>query len=84
MNPTVISALIGAAVSLIVCVITNHSSNEKTRALLEYRLTELEKKMDKHNNMISRTYALETATELQEEKIKVINHRIDDLERSKA
>lgn len=84
MNPTVLSALIGAAVSLIVCVITNHSSNEKTRALLEYRLLELEKKVDKHNNLIERTYVLEKSNEIQDEKIKVINHRIDDLERSRV
>lgn len=82
MNPTIISALIGAAVSLIVCVITNHSSNEKTRALIEYRLKELEKKVDKHNEVITRTFNLEKANELQEEKIKVINHRLEDLERS--
>ena len=84
MNPTVLSAMISAAVTLIVCVITNHSSNEKTRALIEYRLMELEKKVDKHNGVIERTYNLEKSNEVQEEKIKVINHRIDDLVRSKA
>ena len=84
MNPTILSAMISAAVTLIVCVITNHSSNEKTRALIEYRLMELEKKVDKHNGVIERTYNLEKSNEVQEEKSKVINHRIDDLERSKA
>lgn len=84
MNPTIISALIGAAVSLIVCVITNHSSNEKTRALIEYRMLQLEKKQDKHNQLIERVFRLEENTALQEEKIKVANHRIDDLERKSA
>lgn len=84
MNPTIISALIGAAVSLIVCVITNHSSNEKTRALIEYRMLQLEKKQDKHNQLIERVFRLEENTALQEEKIKVANHRIDDLERRTA
>lgn len=82
MNPTVISAAISAAVTLIVCVISNKSSNDKMRALIEYRLCELEKKVDKHNNLIERTYNLEKSNELQEEKIKVINHRLEDLERS--
>ncbi len=36
--------------------------------------------MQEHNNLIERTYKLEERTELQEEKIKVANHRIDDLE----
>ena len=84
MNPTVISALIGAAVSLIVCVISNHSSNEKTRALIEYRMLQLEKKQDKHNQLIERVFRLEENTALQEEKIKVANHRIEDLERRTA
>lgn len=39
-----------------------------------YRLEQLEKKVDKHNSVIERTYILE-------EKMKVANHRISDLER---
>ena len=37
--------------------------------------------MKKYNNLIERTFNLEKSAELQEEKIKVANHRIDDLER---
>ena len=48
--------------------------------LTQYRLEQLEKKVEAHNNLIERTYKLEERTELQEEKIKVANHRIDDLE----
>lgn len=49
--------------------------------LTAYRIEQLEKKQDKHNAVIERTYRLEEAVALQEEKIKVANHRIDDLER---
>ncbi len=49
--------------------------------LTQYRLEQLEKKVQAHNSLIERTYRLEERTELQEEKIKVANHRIDDLER---
>ena len=49
--------------------------------LTQYRLEELEKKVQAHNSLIERTYRLEERTELQEEKIQVANHRIDDLER---
>ena len=38
--------------------------------------------MDKHNNVIERTYKLEELTAVQEEQIKVANHRIEDLERA--
>lgn len=55
MSATIISSLISAAVTLIVCLITQN----KTKALIAYRLEELEKKQDKHNSVIERTYKLE-------------------------
>lgn len=48
--------------------------------LSNYRIEQLEKKVDKHNNLIERTYHLEEQSILQDEKIRVINHRINDLE----
>ena len=48
--------------------------------LTQYRLEQLEKRVQAHNSLIERTYRLEERTELQEEKIKVANHRIEDLE----
>ena len=50
--------------------------------LTQYRLEQLEKKVQAHNSLIERTYRLAERTELQEEKIKVANHRIDDLEKA--
>lgn len=44
--------------------------------LTNYRIEQLEKKVDKHNSLIERIYILE-------EKIKVANHRIGDLENLK-
>lgn len=41
--------------------------------LTNHRISQLEKKVDKHNTIIERTYILE-------EKVKVANHRIEDLE----
>ena len=48
--------------------------------LTQYRLEQLEHKVEVHNKVIDRVYKLEERTELQEEKIKVANHRISDLE----
>ena len=48
--------------------------------LMSYRIEQLEKKVEKHNNLIERTYKLEEKTTLQDEQIKVANHRIADLE----
>ena len=74
---TIISACISAGVTLIICLIQQN----KTRALMEYKLDELTKRVDKHNNTVERTYRLEEQVALQEEKMKVANHRIEDLER---
>ena len=76
----IISSTISAAVTLIVCLISNHSQNEKTRALMEYKLEYLTKRVDKHNNTIERTYNLEQRMAVSEEQIRVANHRIADLE----
>lgn len=62
--------------------------------LTTYRIEQLEKKVEKHNTVIERTYALERRADSLEaalhnhedlycEKIKVANHRLDDLERDK-
>lgn len=50
--------------------------------MVEYKLSELAKHVEKHNSVIERTYELEKRTELQEEKIRVANHRIEDLEKA--
>ena len=79
---TIIAASITGLITLAVCMVNNHYQNNSTRNLIEYRLRKLEEKVDKHNNVIDRTYKLEELTALQEEKIKVANHRIDDLEKA--
>ena len=47
-----------------------------------YRIKQLEKKVDKHNNLIERTYAIEQHNAVVDEEIKVANHRIEDLEKN--
>lgn len=56
---TLVSAVISAAATLAVCLITNNAQQAKTRALIEYQLTELTKRVDRHNNVIERTFILE-------------------------
>ena len=72
----IIVALIGLAGSAIGSIIGVIASARLT----SYRLEQLEKKVEVHNQVIDRVYKLEERTELQEEKIKVSNHRIEDLE----
>ena len=49
--------------------------------LTNYRIEQLEKKVDKHNTVIERTFKLEESQAVLQEQIKVANHRIEDLER---
>ena len=48
--------------------------------LSNYRIEQLEKKVEKHNHVIERVYELERRDAVVEEEIKVANHRICDLE----
>ena len=48
--------------------------------LMNYRIEQLEKKVDKHNHVIERVYALEKDKAVFAEEMKVANHRIEDLE----
>ena len=48
--------------------------------LTNYRIEQLEKKVEKHNQVIDRVYKLEQRDAVIEEDIKVANHRIEDLE----
>lgn len=48
--------------------------------LINWRLKQLEKKVEKHNNLVERQYKIEEIQAVLAEQIKVVNHRIDDLE----
>jgi len=70
-------SIIVALLSLAGTLAGSYFAQRRTTALISYRLEQLEKKVEKHNNVIERTYLLE-------EKMKVANHRIEDLEKEVA
>lgn len=76
MSETVIVAIL----ALFGTLAGSYFSNRKTSALIAYRLEQLEQKVNKHNSVIERTYKLENKESIVEEQIKIINHRIEDLE----
>lgn len=82
-----IEAVITGVVAILVCMINNYyqqrrseEQHTETVNLIVYRLDQLEKKQDLHNNAVERLYAVERKLDVDEEKISVANHRIDDLE----
>ena len=59
-------AFAAAAVTAILGFLGTYLSNRKQTVLIAYRLEELEKKVNKHNNLIERMYKVEgNVTELQ-------------------
>ena len=87
MSVVTLAALTCAAAAIVVGVINSRAQHSKLIAELDkrdelqaYRIGQLERKVDKHNQVIERTYKLEECTELLGERIKVANHQIDDLE----
>lgn len=73
--------IIVAVIAFLGTAVGAYYSNQKTTALVIYRLEQLEVKVNKHNNLIERTYKLEEAEAVLKEKIDVANHRIEDLEK---
>ena len=51
-----------------------------TSKLTAYRIQQLEKKVEEHNKIIDRVYKVEKTNAVIEEEIRVVNHRIKDLE----
>lgn len=74
-------AVIVAVLSLIGTMAGTYFANRRASALIAYRLEQLEEKVAKHNQVVERTFRLEDNDALLEEKIKVANHRIEDLEK---
>ena len=86
-----IEAIITGAVAIIVCMINNavqsraqREAHNTTIALIEYKLDQLTKKVDLHNNAVERLYNMEKKCEVYDEKLRVANHRIDDLEHNES
>ena len=76
MSETIIVALLSLAGTLAGSLLGILAANK----LAVYRIEQLEKKVEKHNQVVERVYNLERSEAVIEEEIKVANHRIDDLE----
>ena len=74
-------AIIVAVLGLVGTLAGSYLANRKSAALVAYRLEQLEQKVNKHNNLVERTYALEESVALMDERVKAANHRIADLEK---
>lgn len=69
-----ILSLVGTAIGSVVSVLT-------ANRLTNYKIDELKKTVEKHNSLIDRTYKLESDLTLVNEKLDVLDHRVDALEK---
>ena len=76
MSETIIVAILSLAGTLMGSLLGILAANK----LVVYRIDQLEKKVEKHNQVVERVYSLERNEAVIEEEIKVANHRICDLE----
>lgn len=76
MNEVIVVALL----SLLGTIVGSFGGIVTANKLTNYRIEQLEKKVEQHNNVIERVYNLEKYEAVMKEEIEVANHRINDLE----
>lgn len=76
MSENIITSLIGIIPTIVVAVISIVSNN----AVIKVKIEELEKKVDKHNQIIERTYKLEGDVDTAFKRIDEERDRINRLE----
>lgn len=70
---TTIIGIVGSGIGSLIGIICNTK-------LTNDRIKQLEKKVDKHNQVVDRMYEAEKSISVIQEDMKVANHRIEDLE----
>ena len=78
MSETIIVGIL----SLIGTLVGSLSGILAANRLVVYRIEQLEKKVEKHNNVLERVYVLEKDDAVIKEDLKVVNHKIEDLEKT--
>ncbi|MBQ7128838.1 MAG: hypothetical protein IJO19_02495 [Clostridia bacterium] len=75
-----ITEIIIAIISLVGTTIGTYGGIRASNKITNYRIEQLEKKVEKHNNVVERMYKIEENQAVICSNMKVANHRIDDLE----
>ena len=72
-----VTVIITSVATVLCTILTVYGGNK----LIAYRIEQLEKKVAAHNNLIERMYTIEKRVDVDENRIKVSEHRIEDLEK---
>lgn len=81
MAEAVTVALVSGLCVAIPSVLTTMLSNNKANALMNYRIDELTKKVEKHNNVVERMALQEQQTKTMWKKIDEVQEELKELER---
>lgn len=65
---TAIGTVVGAVISGLVAIIVSQIQHNRTMAVVEFQLKELEKKVDKHNSLVERMYKVEAKLDIGERR----------------
>lgn len=65
-------AIIVAVITGVLSLIGVYAANRKSAALVEYRLEQLEKKVNLHNNVVERVTLIEAEDKRQNERLRVL------------
>lgn len=76
MTESIINSLIGIVPAILVAVVSIISNNQ----IVKVKIEELEKKVDKHNQIVERTYKLESDVKTAFNKLDEERQRIERLE----
>lgn len=71
----IITAIIGGLCVAVPNIIATLTSNKRSTALITYRVDQLEKKVEKHNSVVERTFRLEEDVKNMQEDIKDMKAR---------
>ena len=80
MSEAVLVAIITGGITLVGTALSNWLNHSKTI----YRIDQLEKKVEKHNNLVERMYIAEGEIKVLEEKQRDVEGDLSDLKRANA
>ncbi len=81
MSDTIISSLISGGIALLVCILTNQATVKKAMTVVEVKLENLQKTVEKHNSVVERTFRLEERTNEQEKRLDALQRELHELSR---
>lgn len=77
------TAIITAVIAFAGTLIGTLAGISKSTSLTTYKIDELTKKVNKHNNLIERMYELESRADRTDDEFNRVNHRLENLEEVK-